>query len=1391
MRNILSISSSALAVAISISSAAAQSSPQLDPPSDYQRDERGVDLTSGRFTYDPTAFSIGGEGGGLSYFRPAGVQGYRDEYDSSILGSSTYGLIVVKIGAIADQFGYDGGKSQSGSGATLSTDGYNYTYTTSNGTIYEFRREVYADVWIDGTYKGITPKVTRITKPNGQILTIDYTLRQYQQSGAQGNITRQASRPNAVTSNDGYRLNFWYSFNDNEDTLDYTTVDRWMVVASATGSNAAERFCTPNTCNPATPGLRSVRYNRSGSTETRVDAAGRETYLTLDAQGRVTTINAPGTDAVQITYDSEGRVSSYSQGSYTWNYQISQFNGDRTVKVTSPTGLETTAHSKIAVGKLLSLKVGSQGATTFQYDSINRLIAVISPEGNKTVYTYDANDNVTRLTVFGKSGEEINHLSATYPSDCGNVKTCHSPLTVTDEHGATTSIQYAPEHGQPTRITRPPAYAGGPQGEQTLTYQPLYAWYKDAGGNLTQAPSPIWKLVGTSECATAAQCVGSAQETRTAIGYGSPGQANNLLPVTNTVQAGDGSVAMTTNTSYTVFGEVQTSSVGTDDATVYRYNSAGELEGVLAPDPDLGGPRRRQAKRFGRDAAGRIQTTEVGTVAGVSDADWSAFASTQTATSTYNGRGLEISNVVTANGNVLGSALYSYDGDSRLVCQVTRAGGVSDACDQNGTCASNDTITRYTYNGAGDIASVNQDGVDAIRYSYTANGQVATQTDANNNITSYQYDSADRLLRTTYADGSYEYLNRNGIGDIDSVRQRDGRTITNIYDGLGRLVGQQLPGDVAGNSNPTFSYDLKDRLISASNGNGQPQWTNSSTFTYDALDRLTSEVVATAGVASRTTSYQYDASGRRNRLGWFDGFFVSYEYDHAGQLTVVRENGGFPLASFSYDDLGRRLGVVRGNGTSTGYGYDAVGRLASFSHDLAGSTRDLTTQLTRDNLGRITLLERSNDAYSWPGYVSSNRSYGRNALNQYTSAGSVSFGYDARGNLSSDSSTATYAFDSMNNLVASSGGAALAYDAQGRLTYTALNGGNVTRFGYDGEQIISEFDVNGGLVRRYVPGLADDEYLISYGPEGRRYFYADERGSIIATADDNGNPSATLSYDEFGIPASTNTLRFQYTGQAWLPEVGMYHYKARNYSPTLGRFVQADPDGYDDGMNVYDYVQGDPINRIDPTGRFACITDPASIVVCGKIVSNVVPIVASAAGGVFAVLGKIFGLFGNGPARVQYKPKDPPRQTQKSKPETQNAITCVGTVTFSAVGPLPQAPGDSAFAPGVKPPNGTVAIAGPKTFGFGRRALREGAAARIKIYPSGLDDILAKSGGPRPPYTVSDYGDKNIRNAAGTRFDIYRFATKAGANLFGKRKNVPVRIEVPGGGHCPAGTAVK
>lgn len=61
--------------------------------------------------------------------------------------------------------------------------------------------------------------------------------------------------------------------------------------------------------------------------------------------------------------------------------------------------------------------------------------------------------------------------------------------------------------------------------------------------------------------------------------------------------------------------------------------------------------------------------------------------------------------------------------------------------------------------------------------------------------------------------------------------------------------------------------------------------------------------------------------------------------------------------------------------------------------------------------------------------------------------------------------------------------------------------------------------------------------------------------------------------------------RFGYTGQTFLPDAYLYYYKARVYDPKYGRFLQIDPIGSQDDIDLYSYTGGDPINLTDPSGE--------------------------------------------------------------------------------------------------------------------------------------------------------------------------------------------------------------
>ncbi|PZN32668.1 MAG: hypothetical protein DIU71_06995 [Proteobacteria bacterium] len=144
--------------------------------------------------------------------------------------------------------------------------------------------------------------------------------------------------------------------------------------------------------------------------------------------------------------------------------------------------------------------------------------------------------------------------------------------------------------------------------------------------------------------------------------------------------------------------------------------------------------------------------------------------------------------------------------------------------------------------------------------------------------------------------------------------------------------------------------------------------------------------------------------------------------------------------------------------------------------------------------------------------------------------------------------------------------------------------GSARDFLYDGEDLVVEY-VEGVVARRYVHAPGANRPLVWYegsGTADQRYLHADERGSIIAVASSSG--TQTHKYSPYGESEAPGPNSFGYTGQLWLNEIGLYYYKARMYSPELGRFLQPDPIGYAAGLNLYAYVGGDPINFTGPTG---------------------------------------------------------------------------------------------------------------------------------------------------------------------------------------------------------------
>jgi RHS repeat-associated protein len=473
---------------------------------------------------------------------------------------------------------------------------------------------------------------------------------------------------------------------------------------------------------------------------------------------------------------------------------------------------------------------------------------------------------------------------------------------------------------------------------------------------------------------------------------------------------------------------------------------------------------------------------------------------------------------------------------------------------------------------AGNRGRLEYDSLDRVQRSIDPHGAVTAITyDENDNMRtvrdardlaahSYTYDVRDRVETYTDPLGKSESYAYDEIGNVLSVVDRKGQTTSYTYDALNRLkTVTHADGSVI-----TLVWDAGNRprtVIDSANG--------TITLDYDDLDRLIRETSPQGQV-----EYQYDDAGRRTQLTVAGQAPITYDYNDANRLTQIAQ--GSVTVEFTYDAANRRATVTLPNGIVGSYSFDDANQLLSILYD-RGATRIADITYAYDAAGRRIGQSGSLAGMLMPGTVNS-ADY--DAANRLTTWGATTLSYDDNGNVTR-LGMATYGWNAREQLISSTDGAGtFAYDPVGRRVAKTVAGSAVTYL-HDGMNPVA---INGNLL---LSGLALDEMYAMIGPDGVTSRLSDGIGSTRLLTKEDASSTASFAYTPYGQASRSGGAGdslFRFTGREDDGASGLYYYRARYYSPTLGRFVQSDPIGLAGGINTYAYVGGDPVSLIDPFG---------------------------------------------------------------------------------------------------------------------------------------------------------------------------------------------------------------
>ncbi|HKW18897.1 MAG TPA: RHS repeat-associated core domain-containing protein [Terriglobales bacterium] len=514
---------------------------------------------------------------------------------------------------------------------------------------------------------------------------------------------------------------------------------------------------------------------------------------------------------------------------------------------------------------------------------------------------------------------------------------------------------------------------------------------------------------------------------------------------------------------------------------------------------------------------------------------------------------------------------YIYDGLSRLMSATEPESG---------------TTTRSYTNSSGGLCSGSEKDVCRL-------------TDARGVVTTFTYDSINRLTGRSYSDGTanvtyhYDQTTFNGLtiqyggGRRTGMVDGSGQTAWS-YDPAGHIVAEQRT--IAGITKTiSYTYNLDGSIASVTYPSGRIV-----SYTYGNAQRPTSAVDTSNGI-NYATSATYAPQGALSNVVFgkssgFNGLSGSSTYNNRLQLTsdvASSTNGTVRSVAYNYDvGGGSNNGSVASvtNNLDTGrtetLSYDSMNRLSSAESQATSGSDCWGQSLGYDRYGNLTnatVTQCSAPALNL-------------TINNNNQIADSPVTYDAAGNMTNDG-ISTYSYDAEHRPTAANG---ISYVYDGDNWRVEKSGGPLYWDGVAcGQDLLAESDTAGNITEEFVYFYNSRIARRDVSTGNVYYYLSDQIDSSRVMTDSNGVTQWESDYYPFGgeRTITTNVANsFKFTGKERDSESSLDYSFRRMYSSQYGRWMSTDPIsgkvGEPQSNNRYTYVINNPPNLKDPNGLF-------------------------------------------------------------------------------------------------------------------------------------------------------------------------------------------------------------